>query len=48
MVPHDNRIDSIMHYPWNVFALDDTKPTITTKDWVTNIVPSDDFTEVTF
>jgi len=36
-----------MHYPWNMFAVDDTKPTITTKDGVTNIVPSDDFTEVT-
>ena len=41
-------IESIMHYPWNMFAVDDTKPTITAKDGVTNIVPSDDFTEVTF
>ncbi len=34
-----------MHYWWNAFALDDTKPTITSKNG-DKIMPSDDFTEV--
>ncbi len=34
-----------MHYWWNAFALDNTRPTITAKNGA-RIVPSNDFTKV--
>jgi len=37
--------ESIMHYSWNAFALDTSKPTISAKNGA-KIKPSDDFTEV--
>ena len=35
-----------MHYGWNAFARDDTRPTITAKNGGARIMPSNDFTEV--
>ena len=37
--------ESIMHYEWNEFAIDDSKPTITAKDG-SNITRNEDFSRV--
>ena len=41
-----NVLESIMHYRWNAFAWDESRPTITAKSNNARIEPSNDFTEV--